>query len=72
MLTNILSITLLGRILLITGIVVVFFIITIINLKTKKPEGCENTKSNCSSCLIECIHNTNEELNKDSNEETNR
>ena len=53
------------KILIIAAVVLVFFIITIINLKTKKPDDCIEIDSSCSSCIQRCIHNKNKDLKKD-------
>ncbi len=43
---------------IIVGVVVLFIVITIINMKTKKPEGCEEQEKSCDSCTISCINRT--------------
>ncbi|MBP5343375.1 hypothetical protein J6Y73_05565 [bacterium] len=47
------------KVLVIVGIIIVFFLITILNLRTKKPKDCENIDSKCQTCLMDCIHNLN-------------
>ncbi len=56
---NLFLVSTMTKVLIIIAVVIVFFLVTIINLKTKKPEGCEDTDGNCSTCSISCIHNTN-------------
>lgn len=54
------------KVVVIAAIVIVFFVITLINMKTKKPKDCVDEESSCSTCLIDCIHNTNKTHEQDS------
>ena len=64
--TNILFVDTWVKVLVIAAIVIFFFVVTIINLKIKKPKDCVDADSKCSTCLIECIHNTNKDYEQDS------
>ncbi len=46
----------------IAAIIIFFIVITIINMKTKKPDDCVSDDSECKTCVISCIHNLNKEF----------
>lgn len=61
---NLLLVEVWVKISVIAAIVLIFFIITVLNIKTKKPADCIDEDSKCNTCLMNCIHNTNKNIDE--------